>query len=153
MIPRLRPRRLDGTGPKAIISSSTPACTSCRAGRCATPLLPAAAGSPCRPGRPPARYKRGREQLVQRQTATVRAGDGIVSPHQCLERRPTITTAILIDRHRPFSFLDDVPFPPDSDLWRVRRRAGRATGSACRQTIQPTVVLCRDCDTPGSLLV
>ena len=83
-----------------LLSLSTPALAPFGAGRSVTSLLPAAAGTSRGPGRLPTQHDRGREQLVQRRTTTVRAGDGIVTPHQYFKRRVAGTTAILIDWHR-----------------------------------------------------
>ena len=82
------------------LSLSTPALAPFGAGRRVTSLLPVAASTSRWPGRPPAQHNRGGEQLVQRRTATVRAGDSIVTPHQYFKRRVAGTTAILVDWHR-----------------------------------------------------
>jgi len=102
------------------------------AGRRGTSLLPATAGMPRLPGHPPTRYERGRNQLLQRRTSAVWAGDSPVAPHQYLECYTTIMATILIDRHRASSLPESNNDPrrcrfnnkrhyPPRHRWRVRR--------------------------------
>jgi hypothetical protein len=82
-----------------LLPSSVPTSIPFGAGWCITPLVPPTAGLACRPRRLPAQYKGDREQSVQRRASTVWAGDDSASPHQGIEPRPALSTAILIDRH------------------------------------------------------
>ena len=69
-------------------------------GRRLTPSLLTAAGMSRLSGRAPARYERSGDQLVQRRTAAIRAGDDRAAPRQRLKCHVTVVAAILMDRQR-----------------------------------------------------
>lgn len=144
LIPRLRPRRRDGTGPKAITvqppswrapsarghrpagspRSVARTCAALTARWAVTALGASAAGLSCRPGRTPAGNEWCGDELVQRRAATVRADDRLSTAQEYLETGVAVTTAILIDRHQDLLWTDRSASTAASyPLPRLRRRA------------------------------